>query len=156
VPALRPEKLFEVGQGVRTPYGRGVVKEVRTGGQVLVEIGQRTWRLDRSQVSASVSETRESSIKNRSSQMPRVLIPREPHGGEVELDLHGFTVQEALATAERVLNRALLDDVSSLRIIHGRSSQRIRAALHRWLREIPTVRSFRIDPRNEGVTIVTL
>jgi DNA mismatch repair protein MutS2 len=132
------------------------VKEVRTGGRVLVEIGQHTWRLDESQVSASDSESRVSSTSNRSKKAHHPRMPREPHGGEVELDLHGFTVQEALAKAERVLNRALLDDASSLRIIHGRSSQRIRVALHRWLREIPTVRSFTIDPRNEGVTIVTL
>jgi DNA mismatch repair protein MutS2 len=149
---------LEVGQGVRTPYGCGVVKEVRTSGQILVEIGQRTWRLEKSQVSASIPEARRSSLKNPSKKMPlpRLRVRGEPHGGEVELDLHGFTVQEALARAELALNRALLDDASSLRIIHGRSSQRIRVALHRWLREIPTVRSFRIDPRNEGVTIVSL
>lgn len=147
---------LEVGQGVKTPYGSGVVKEVRTGGQVLVEIGQRTWRLDRNQVSASIPETRRSSFKSPSRKMPSLRIPGDSHGGEVELDLHGHTVQEALASVERVLNRALLDDASSLRIIHGRSSQRIRLALHRWLRGIPTVRRFRIDPRNEGVTIVTL
>ena len=38
----------------------------------------------------------------------------------------------------------------------GAVHERIRAALHRWLRGIPSIRGFRIDPRNAGVTIVTL
>ena len=73
-----------------------------------------------------------------------------------EVDLHGLTVDEALARADRAINDALLADVSELRVIHGRSGGRIRAALHRRLRDMPSVRSFRIDSRNPGVTVVTL
>jgi dsDNA-specific endonuclease/ATPase MutS2 len=72
-----------------------------------------------------------------------------------EVDLHGLTVEEALAAAERAVNDALLGDLPQLRLIHGRSGGRIRAALHRRLRAIPTVRAFRLDPRNAGVTIVS-
>jgi dsDNA-specific endonuclease/ATPase MutS2 len=41
-----------------------------------------------------------------------------------------------------------------VRFIHGRSGGRIRSALHRHLRAFPSVRAFRLDPTNEGVTIV--
>ena len=58
--------------------------------------------------------------------------------------------------AESALSEALLADAEVLRLIHGRSGGRIRAALHRRLRELPGVRAFRLDPRNEGVTIVEL
>jgi dsDNA-specific endonuclease/ATPase MutS2 len=58
----------------------------------------------------------------------------------VEIDLHGMTVAEALDRAERALNDALLADESELRFIHGRSGGR----------------KFRVDPRNEGVTVVVL
>jgi DNA mismatch repair protein MutS2 len=73
-----------------------------------------------------------------------------------EIDLHGLTVEEALDRAQEALNEALLADLSEVRLIHGRSGGRIRAGLQRRLREIPSVRSFRVDPRNEGVTIVRL
>jgi DNA mismatch repair protein MutS2 len=73
-----------------------------------------------------------------------------------EIDLHGCTVEEALAKVEDALNEALLADVAQLRFIHGRSGGRIRAALHQRLRDIRTVRHFLIDPRNDGVTIVEL
>jgi dsDNA-specific endonuclease/ATPase MutS2 len=50
----------------------------------------------------------------------------------------------------------MLADVPELRLIHGKSGGRIRTSLHRRLREIPTVRGFRLDPANPGVTIVSL
>lgn len=71
-----------------------------------------------------------------------------------EIDLHGLTVEEALDRVQDALSAALLGDLAELRLIHGRSGGRIRAALHHRLRE--TRRRFRLDPRNEGVTIVSL
>jgi DNA mismatch repair protein MutS2 len=92
------------------------------------------------------------------SDKPRVLSPdpKPSRNTSVEVDLHGLTVEEALGRAEHALNDALLADVAELRLIHGRSGGRIRAALHRRLRQIPSVRGFQLDPRNAGVTIVRL
>ena len=42
-----------------------------------------------------------------------------------------------------------------IRVIHGRSGGRLKAAVHGYLRGLTAVKSFRVDPRNEGVTIVT-
>jgi DNA mismatch repair protein MutS2 len=72
------------------------------------------------------------------------------------VDLHGLTIAEALLRAEHALNDALLADLADLRLIHGRSGGKIRAALHKRLREIPSVRAFALDPRNAGVTVVHL
>ena len=65
-------------------------------------------------------------------------------------------MHEALGRAEQALNEALLADLAELRFIHGRSGGRIRAAVHRWLRDIHGIRGFGLDPRNEGITIVSL
>lgn len=70
------------------------------------------------------------------------------------MDLHGLTTVEALARVDDALNEALLADAAELRVIHGRSGGRLRAALHRHLRDLN--RGFRLDPSNEGVTIVAL
>lgn len=83
-------------------------------------------------------------------------MPDKLPAGRLEVDLHGLTVVEALARAEQALNDALLADAAELRLIHGRSGGRIRAALHRRLAEIPTVRGFHVDAANAGVTIVRL
>jgi DNA mismatch repair protein MutS2 len=70
------------------------------------------------------------------------------------IDLHGFTVQEALVKVEERVDLALRAGVERLEVIHGRSSGRIKAAVHRLLRELTAVRHFEIDPRNPGATIV--
>jgi dsDNA-specific endonuclease/ATPase MutS2 len=54
----------------------------------------------------------------------------------------------------QAINDALLHDRLEIRLIHGWSGGRIKAALHRRLREMPPVRSLGVDPRNVGVTIV--
>ncbi len=72
------------------------------------------------------------------------------------MDLHGLRVEEALERIDDALDAALLSGLAELRFVHGRSGGRIRGALHQRLRDIPTVQGFRLDPRNPGVTIVTL
>ena len=54
------------------------------------------------------------------------------------------------------VNAAILAGHGRLRVIHGRSGGRLRGALHRQLHGLPSVRAFRLDPANDGVTIVEL
>jgi DNA-nicking Smr family endonuclease len=72
-----------------------------------------------------------------------------------ELDLHGKTVDEALAAVEVWVNDALLAGHGDARVIHGRSGGRLKSAVHQYLRGLRAVASFRVDPQNPGVTIVT-
>jgi DNA mismatch repair protein MutS2 len=70
------------------------------------------------------------------------------------LDLHGFTVEEALRKVEERLDLALRAGLDTIDIIHGRSSGRIKVAVHRLLRELSAVRHFEIAADNPGVTRV--
>ncbi len=142
-----------VGDPVQTPLGKGVVREVRNGGRLLVDVNGRAVQFDARDV-----RTPESAGKKRAAPPPEFIPASTPstgrgHGRDV--DLHGLTVEEALSCAERAINDALLDDRLELRIIHGQSGGRIRSALHRRLGEISAVRGFHLDPRNPGVTIVS-
>jgi DNA mismatch repair protein MutS2 len=146
------------GDSVQTPFGRGTVRQVQNNGRVLVDVEGRSLVVPESQLSAihvgrRRSRSHEAPSKGRSE--PRGLH-RPERRASVEVDLHGFTVEEALVRVEQALNDALLADLAELRVIHGRSGGRLRAALQRQLREIPSVRGFRLDPRNQGVTIVSL
>jgi dsDNA-specific endonuclease/ATPase MutS2 len=146
---------FKVGDSVQTLFGKGVVRELRNA-RLVVDIRGRALVVETSKVSV-ISGTRkrsrsDSPAGSRPDTSPEVLPDRVTK----TLDLHGLTVDEALARAEQALNDALLANLPELRFIHGRSGGRIRAALHRRLREIGSVREVRIDPRNEGVTIVGL
>lgn len=91
------------------------------------------------------------------------LPPVQPHRHHTtrshaasSIDLHGLSTDEAIAAVDTFLNEALLASFDEGRIVHGRSGDRLRAAVHARLRALPSIRSFRIDRRNPGVTTVTL
>jgi len=145
---------FREGDPVQTPLGKGVVREMRSGGRLLIEVKGRSVVLDDAAVAPLEAPRRgkTGTVAMEPSSAPSTAA-RAAIG---DVDLHGLMVDEALARAEQALNDALLADASELRLIHGKSGGRIRDALHRRLREISAVRTFRLDPRNAGVTIVHL
>jgi dsDNA-specific endonuclease/ATPase MutS2 len=146
-----------VGDAVQTALGKGVVLEVRRHGRLLVEVKGRALELDGQAVSRLDGAASASKRHTTHGVTPALQVERPgQNGSRVEVDLHGSTVDEALARVETIINDALLDDRSEVRLIHGRSGGRIRGALHRRLREIPSVRAFHLDPQNAGVTIVVL
>ena len=144
------------GQQVQTPFGKGVVRALRNGGRVLVEIQSRTLEFLEADVTRLVppSTSRNRRI-SRTHPTPPFESPRSPEIGTVpDVDLHGLTVSEALDRAERALDAALRTDAAALRLIHGRSGGRIKSALHQRLKAIGSIRGFHLDPHNAGVTVV--
>ena len=144
---------FSAGDLVQTRFGKGVVREVRSGDRLVVDVQGRSLVLAEHDISVRAPSSKKRA-GGRGANQPQPK-PEAP-GAQAEVDLHGRTVEEALDRVDQAINDALLADVGELRFIHGRSGGRIRAALHLRLAEIPSVRGFRLDPRNEGVTIVTL
>jgi len=144
---------FAAGEAVQTPFGKGVVREVRGPRWVLVDVGERAMVLEEERLAPlAAGDKKRGRNKNDAAARRTDAAPRG--GPSAEIDLHGLTVDEALARVEAAVNEALLADVSDLRVIHGRSGGRIRHAVHKWLRGVPSVRAFSLDPRNPGVTIV--
>src|SRR4051812_34109335 len=145
---------FGPGDRVHLPrLGTGVVREIRSSGRCLVEIKGRTLLVSEAQLERADPPPR----PGRSDEVTieRDREPRFPHAA-VSLDLHGMTVEEAIAALDRLINDALLASHVEVRVIHGKSGGRIKHAVHARLRELAPVRSFRTDPRNPGVTIVSL
>jgi DNA mismatch repair protein MutS2 len=148
---------FTLGDAVQTRFGKGVVREIRNGNRVMVDVRGSALVLAGSEVSSLDPPRKRSNVPPPTHNGSDRARPRpKSRAIPAEIDLHGLTVEEALDRMEQALSDAMLADVSELRLIHGRSGGRIRAALQRRLRETPSVRKFRLDPRNEGVTIVSL
>ena len=147
---------FVAGDAVQTPLGKGVVREPRGQGWILIEINGRSVVFQERAIGPIEPRARARAAK-KERPAPEAASQSSASGNDrvsAEIDLHGLTVQEALARVETAVNDALLADLSELRVIHGRGSGRIRAALHGWLRDVSSVRAYRLDPRNPGVTIV--
>jgi DNA mismatch repair protein MutS2 len=142
------------GAHVQTAFGKGVVEEVLNGGRVRVLVQGRLLVCAVADLKAVAPETRKGkrrSATDESGTRESAAPPRP-----LDIDLHGLTVDQALATVDRALNDAMLGDRPEVRFVHGKGTGRIAAALHQRLRQIPSVRSFRVDPGNEGVTIAYL
>ncbi|MDO8794424.1 MAG: Smr/MutS family protein [Vicinamibacterales bacterium] len=147
------------GDAVQTPFGKGVVREVRNGGRLLVDVKGRALEMRVGELAPLASERYTggppSPLRGFGGTSPGGASGHRRRAVS-EVDLHGLTVEEALARVDAALNAALLEDLPELRLIHGRSGGRLRTAVHRRLREVPSVRGFRLDPRNDGVTVVSL
>ena len=136
--------------------GKGVVREVRNGGRYLVELKGRSIVAAEGQLTAGSGRKRADAGGSSSSQTSVPDSSRSASHVATSLDLHGMTVEEAVAALDTFLNDALLAGHADVRVIHGRGGGRLRAAVHARLRQLAVVRAFRLDPANVGVTIVTL
>ena len=133
--------------------GKGIVREVRNGGRYLVELKGRTLVASASQL------TRQDEPRQKRGRVATAAADQATAGrrhAASSIDLHGMTADAAVATVDTFLNDALLASLEEVRIVHGRGGGRLRAAVHARLRETPSIRAFRLDPSNHGVTIVTL
>lgn len=132
--------------------GKGTVREVRRG-RYLVEIKGRSLLIDERQLSV-VDTVR---VKSSKTTAEKPADPEAPPSHTPDtLDLHGMTTAEAEGALAAFLNDAMLSGLAEVRVIHGRSGGRLKAVVHARLRLLPSVRAFRLDPRNPGVTIVSL
>jgi len=131
--------------------GKGIVREVRNEHRYLIELKARSVVVAEDQLTA-IRQTK------RSSTHASTTAPDTPTRGHVptSLDLHGMTVEEAVAALDAFLSDALLAGHAEVRVIHGRSGGRVKAAAHARLKRVSAVRAFRVDPANPGVTIVSL
>ncbi len=73
-----------------------------------------------------------------------------------ELDLRGMNAEEAIATLSVFLDNAMLANLSSVRIIHGKGTGILRKAVHNELKRSRTVKKYRLGVYGEGEDGVTI
>ncbi len=77
----------------------------------------------------------------------------------LSINLHGYTVEEAILEVDRYLDDAFLAGLSEVSIIHGKGTGALRSGVQNFLRRHPHAAEFRLGKFGEGedgVTIVTL
>ena len=74
----------------------------------------------------------------------------------MELNLLGYTVEEALAETDKFIDNAVLRGQNTVSIIHGKGTGALRAAIQKHLRTHKNVKSFRLGRYGEGETGVTV
>lgn len=75
---------------------------------------------------------------------------------EPEINLMGMRAEEALSYLDRFVDRAYMQGLASVRIVHGIGTGRLMNAVRKHLQETGYIKALRTDQRNAGVTIVDL
>ena len=159
-----PEPVVEAAPGrdlrpgdlvlVRSVGQRGsVLSPPDEAGQVQVQVGILRVTVPRS----DLSPVPEEAVTFKRAGPDRVDVDRRPVPRE--LHLRGLRVEPAVWELERYLDRAAVAQLDEVRIVHGKGTGAVRAAVHERLRDHPLVRSFRLAEEGEGdsgATVVEL
>jgi DNA mismatch repair protein MutS2 len=146
---------FEVGAEVvvlSLGRKRGIVIDAGRGGRYRVQVEGVTVTCRDDDLALPKPASTKSS-KARTFSPDSSAVPAAPPG---RIDLHGLTVDEAVARVMDTLDDALRRGAEKVEVVHGKGTGRIRDAVHRHLTTIPIVAAVRLDPRNPGVTWVWL
>lgn len=73
-----------------------------------------------------------------------------------EVNLIGMTTDEAVAVLDKYLDDAYLAHLATVRVVHGRGTGALRAAVHAHLKRQKYVKDFRLGVYGEGDTGVTI
>ena len=133
---------------------RGVVIDVGRSGQYRVQVENAVVSCRERDLAAPPAQAgKKQKHRGPKPKAPETDAPN-PAAPPGRADLHGLTVEEAIAAVDQQMDHALRRGADRLEIVHGKGSGRIREALHRHLATIPAVSAFKLDPRNTGVTWV--
>ena len=154
------------------------LKEVQIGQEVLIaelnQLATVTARPDRNgmvEVRAGIMKTKvplsglcaPDKMDKRPAREPRRSSTRvqldKSRKASMEINLLGYTVDEALAEVDKFLDSGMLRGQQTLYIIHGNGTGALRTAIQKHLRTHKTVKSFRPGRYGEGengVTVVEL
>ena len=150
------------------------LKEVQIGQEVVIaDLGQTatvTARPDRNgmvEVRAGIMKTKVPLTNLRAPDKMEKRKPAEPRRStrvqldksrktSMELNLLGYTVEEALAEVDRFLDHAMLSNQNTVYIIHGNGTGALRNAIQKHLRTHRGVKSFRLGRYGEGESGVTV
>ncbi|HET9979582.1 MAG TPA: endonuclease MutS2, partial [Ktedonobacterales bacterium] len=151
---------LEVGDTVlvRSMGQRGeVVALPNSRGEVEVQIGALKLRAPESQVER-LSRRQARMVDAR--ELPSFSAPREATPTpELQLDLRGWRVDDALEEVDRYLNNAALAGMPFVRILHGKGTGALRQAIRQELSHHPLVKSQKsaeAKDGGDGITVVTL
>ncbi|MBE5792685.1 MAG: endonuclease MutS2 [Clostridiales bacterium] len=82
-----------------------------------------------------------------------------PRQAQMECDVRGMTVEEALVQVDLFIDGACLNSLKQISVIHGKGTGALRSGIHSHLKRHPSVSEFRLGRYGEGedgVTILTL
>ncbi len=133
-----------------------VCSEPDSSGNVYVQIGIMKTKLSVSKLRLSEQKK---AVSIKSPRTGRNVKSKMERRGTMELDIRGKAADEGVYEMEAFIDSAVMSGLNMVTIIHGKGTGILREAVHRRLRSMKQVKSFRVGMYGEGengVTIVEL
>ena len=143
-------KLQSAGQVLSINAAKGEVEIVCGSIKTRCKISDLQ-KINAPKKSAKLPRNGEVRVRNANSS-----TPTQP---QLEINLLGMTVSEALYEVDNFIDRAVMSNLEEIKVIHGVGTGKLREAIARHLKGHKNVKSFRLGKYGEGetgVTIITL
>lgn len=149
---LRKEQKIKVGDDVFvfSVNQKGTVVEVLGKNEFQVQVGFLKMKVKQDELEKRESTRRVTTPKATSS------VKRKSNDVRPELDLRGKMVDEAILEIDKYLDDAILAGYKQVSLIHGKGTGALRSGVQEFLRNHPSVSSFRLGAQGEGGSGVTV
>ncbi|MDE7105341.1 MAG: endonuclease MutS2 [Ruminococcus sp.] len=95
------------------------------------------------------------SVKKQKNKVGKVGVKVERRG-KMELDIRGCACDEGIYQLDSFIDQAVMSNISTIWIIHGKGTGLLRSAVHNRLKSHPSVKTFRLGVYGEGEDGVTI
>lgn len=154
---------FKVGMHVKvlTMNVIGTVSQIhKNKNQVTVLVGSLSTKMDIKNLTIlkGYKDPAETSSKPKGAGGSGKIKMSKSSSVSSEINLLGYTVDEAIAVLDKYLDDAYIARIPQVRIVHGKGTGALRSGITSYLHGIPYIKEFRlgqIGEGAEGVTIVT-
>ena len=163
IQVTHPIKREEIKQGlnvfVSNLNSEGVVvSNISKDNTVQIQIGMMKMKVDIKYLQEISNASSKSNTKNKNYEYISRSSLKSQHVSS-EINLLGYTVDEALPIIDKYLDDCYIAKLSTVRIVHGKGTGALRAGIHRYLKTHKLVADFRLGTFGEGemgVTVVSL
>ena len=154
---------FKVGMHVKvlTMNVIGTVSQIhKNKNQVTVLVGSLSSKMDIKNLAIlkGYKDPAETSSKPKGAGGSGKIKMSKSSSVSSEINLLGYTVDEAIAVLDKYLDDAYIARIPQVRIVHGKGTGALRSGITSYLHGVPYIKEFRlgqIGEGAEGVTIVT-
>lgn len=154
---------FKVGMHVKvlTMNVIGTVSQIhKNKNQVTVLVGSLNTKMDIKNLAIlkGYKDPAETSSKPKGAGGSGKIKMSKSSSVSSEINLLGYTVDEAIAVLDKYLDDAYIARIPQVRIVHGKGTGALRSGITSYLHGVPYIKEFRlgqIGEGAEGVTIVT-
>jgi DNA mismatch repair protein MutS2 len=146
---VKRQEAINIGDYVmiKTLGSKGRIVDVdRTGDAYEVIVGNARMKLKRFFIEKTTAEKESTGTARDHIDVEKVDEP--------ELNVIGMRVEEALNTLDRFLDRAVVEGVPRVKILHGIGTGRLMQAIREHLTDARYIKALQRDEKNSGITIV--